>query len=127
MNDAIMPKKLFSEFSALLKQQRRQLVAQVREKIAASGEGAGFAGQSKLSDADALEDETAELDLSMLIRESQELQDVEAALARISDGSYGSCTDCGEEIGRARLKAYPTAKRCLPCQEKKEQLSGRAR
>ena len=52
----------------------------------------------------------------MVIRESQELQDIEAALARIGDGSYGICIECGGEIGRARLKADPTAKRCLPCE-----------
>jgi DnaK suppressor protein len=62
----------------------------------------------------------------MVMRESQELQDIEAALARIGDGSYGNCIDCGGEIGRARLKAYPTAERCLPCQEKNERLRGRA-
>lgn len=122
-----MSKNRFSEFSALLQRQRRQLLGQVREKIAASEEGDGFANQSKLSDAEALTDETAEMDLAMVIRESQELQDIEAALARIADGSYGSCADCGREIGRARLKAYPTAKRCLPCQEKKERLLGQSR
>lgn len=122
-----MPKNRFSEYSALLQKQRRQLLGQVREKMATSGEGAGFASQSKLSDADALADETAEMDLAMLIRESQELQDIETALARITDGSYGICADCGSEIGRARLKAYPTAKCCLPCQEKKERLLGQAR
>jgi RNA polymerase-binding transcription factor DksA len=49
-------------------------------------------------------------------RESRELQDIDVALARIADGSYGACIDCGGEIGRARLKADPTLKRCLPCQ-----------
>ena len=58
----------------------------------------------------------------MVIRESRELQDIEAALARIAAGGYGTCADCGEDIGRARLQAYPTAKRCLPCQEKNERL-----
>jgi RNA polymerase-binding transcription factor DksA len=47
--------------------------------------------------------------------ESRELQDIEVALARIADGSYGACIDCGREIGRARLKADPTLQRCLPC------------
>jgi DnaK suppressor protein len=49
-------------------------------------------------------------------RKSRELQDIEVALARIADGSYGACIDCGAEIGRARLKADPTLTRCLPCQ-----------
>jgi RNA polymerase-binding protein DksA len=119
-----VPNKDLSEFSALLQAQRRQLLDEVREKIAASGEGLGFANQSKITDDDALADAAAEMDVAMVIRESQELQDIEAALARIADGSYGMCADCGEEIGRARLKAYPAAERCLPCQEKDERLRG---
>jgi len=119
-----VPKKPFAEFSALLQAQSLQLLGEVREKIAASGESLGFANQSKLTDDDALADAAAEMDVAMVIRESRELQDIEAALARIADGSYGVCTDCGEEIGQARLKAYPAAERCLPCQEKSEHLRG---
>ena len=117
-----MPKNKFPEFCALLQAQRKQLLNEVREKIAASGEGLGFVNQSKITDDDGLADAAAEMEVAMVIRESQELQDIEAALARIADGSYGSCRDCGEEIGQARLKAYPTAERCLPCQEKNEHL-----
>jgi len=120
-----VPKKPFSEFSALLQAQRQQLLGEVRAKIAASGEGLGFVNQSKITDDDALADAAAELDLAMVIRESRELKDIEAALGRIAEGSYGVCTDCGGDIGRARLKAYPAAERCLPCQEKNERLRGR--
>jgi RNA polymerase-binding protein DksA len=121
-----MSQRESSEFCALLQAQRKLLLDEVREKIAASGEGLGFANQSKITDDDALADAAAEMDVAMVIRESRELQDIEAALARIGDGSYGTCIDCGGEIGRARLSAYPTAKRCLPCQEKNELLRGRA-
>jgi RNA polymerase-binding transcription factor DksA len=55
-----------------------------------------------------------------LNREVEELADVEAALRRISLGSYGVCIDCGDEIGRERLDAYPMAKRCLVCQTRHE-------
>jgi RNA polymerase-binding transcription factor DksA len=44
------------------------------------------------------------------------LRDIDVALARIHDGTYGVCFGCGGEIGRARLKADPVATRCLPCQ-----------
>jgi DnaK suppressor protein len=104
------------EFSALLQAQRRHLLDELREQIAASGERLGFANQTKISEDDALADAVAEMDVAMVIRESRELQETEAALARIRDGSYGICIDCGGEISRARLKADPTAKRCPPCQ-----------
>ncbi len=121
-----MSNKEFSEFCALLQAQRKQLLDEVRERIAASGEGLGFVNQSKTTDDDGAADAAAEMDVAMVIRESQELQDIEAALARIGDGSYGSCIDCGREIGRARLQASPTARRCLPCQEEDERLRARA-
>lgn len=57
-------------------------------------------------------------------RDAAELQDVFAAEARLSTGIYGTCIDCGSDIPYARLTAYPTAKRCLRCQEIRE--AGRA-
>ena len=41
-----------------------------------------------------------------------------AALARIDDGSYGRCVDCGSEIPEPRLEARPATPRCVPCQSK---------
>lgn len=56
------------------------------------------------------------IDLASRQRELEEMQDVEAALERITAGSFGECMDCGDDINRSRLDAYPTAKRCLRCQ-----------
>ncbi|MBE0614900.1 MAG: TraR/DksA family transcriptional regulator [Burkholderiales bacterium] len=119
-----MAKKQYSELKVLLKAQREMLLDEVRAKIAASGEDPGFVNQSKITDDEGLADAAAEMEVAMVIRESQELQEVEAALARIDDGSYGDCSDCGEEIGAARLKANPAARRCLSCQEKYERAQG---
>ena len=110
----------YAEFRAHLQAQRAQLLEEVREKIAASGEGLGLANQSKIADDDGLADAAAEMDIALVMRESQELRDIEAALARMDEGSYGGCADCGDEIGRARLLAYPAAMRCVSCQEKFE-------
>ena len=49
-------------------------------------------------------------------RDVSELQGLEAARARMADGSYGSCMDCGGEIGIERLRANPAAVRCIDCQ-----------
>ncbi len=62
----------------------------------------------------------ADMSLSTLDREVEELKDVESALQRIADGVYGRCTDCGDAIDGARLNAYLTAKRCQPCQTRYE-------
>ena len=58
--------------------------------------------------------------LTMMDRQIEELRDVELAFQRLKEGEYGVCIDCGEEISFPRLKAYPTAKRCIQCQEKRE-------
>jgi len=60
------------------------------------------------------------IDLAGRQRELDEMQDVEAALERIAAATFGVCMDCGEDIGRSRLDAYPTAKRCLRCQNRYE-------
>lgn len=43
----------------------------------------------------------------------KELDDVEAALSRLDDGSYGTCQECGNAIGEARLEAMPAARYCI--------------
>lgn len=49
--------------------------------------------------------------------------EVQAALARLDAGAYGTCIDCGQPIEPARLEFRPEAARCLPDQEKYEAAS----
>ena len=46
--------------------------------------------------------------------------EVLAALGRVSDGSYGRCTDCGDQVPEPRLEARPSTARCVPCQAKRD-------
>lgn len=59
-------------------------------------------------------------------RDVGELRDIIAAERRIATGRYGVCIDCEEPIGYQRLEAYPTAKRCRPCQEIREKTRAAA-
>ena len=52
--------------------------------------------------------------------ERQLLQMVEKALARIREGSFGECINCGKEINAKRLEAVPWTRHCIDCQEKLE-------
>lgn len=61
-----------------------------------------------------------DLNLADTDRDLEELQDVEAALARMAQGAYGACVNCGEPIPFERLLAHPTARRCQPCQALQE-------
>jgi RNA polymerase-binding transcription factor DksA len=47
-----------------------------------------------------------------------------AALARLEDGTYGACLECGQPIGAGRLRAIPEAATCVDCQERLEQRDG---
>jgi RNA polymerase-binding protein DksA len=71
---------------------------------------------------EAIGDALADINLAIIDRHVSEIRDIEAARARITDGSFGTCVDCGGEIGFERLQAYPTAKRCLGCQQQHEKL-----
>jgi RNA polymerase-binding transcription factor DksA len=56
---------------------------------------------------------TAERDQSLLEQVARELDEVEAALRRLDEGTYGLCEICGLPIGQERLQAMPTATCCL--------------
>jgi DnaK suppressor protein len=74
---------------------------------------------------------TAELPIADLVvdvhvaaieRDVYELRDVESALNRLADGSYGLCTECAQAVDPMRLQFNPHAARCLLCQENAEVL-----
>jgi DnaK suppressor protein len=52
-----------------------------------------------------------------LNRRSELLRDIQAGLRRIEDGTFGTCTNCQETIGRNRLVAVPWTPFCIRCQE----------
>jgi len=62
-----------------------------------------------------------ELMFSLSDAERQRLLDIDGALERIEEGGYGSCANCGREIGERRLEAVPWARFCVDCQELAEQ------
>jgi len=58
-----------------------------------------------------------EVAIRNLDRESKRLKEVQPALARIDDETFGVCLRCEEDIPEKRLKAVPWAAYCVPCQE----------
>ena len=63
-----------------------------------------------------------EQDFTLTLLESEEgtLEQIEIALARIADGTYGTCENCGATIPKPRLQAIPYAMRCVDCARKQE-------
>lgn len=66
------------------------------------------------------EERTRELDMILTDREKKKLNQIDEALDRIEDGSYGLCEECDIKIPKPRLKVMPFAKYCVECQEKME-------
>jgi len=71
-----------------------------------------------------LMDVNKELALRLGERESQMIADIDQALLRIEEGSYGVCARCGKLIEQRRLEALPTARYDATCQEAIESANG---
>jgi RNA polymerase-binding transcription factor DksA len=61
-----------------------------------------------------------ERDLSLLENSRDLLDQVERALRKVADGTYGKCANCGKSIEAARLKALPHASLCISCKRLEE-------
>jgi DnaK suppressor protein len=62
-----------------------------------------------------------ELTLSLLGAENDTLDQIEAAIERIEDSTYGQCEECGRKIAKARLEAIPYAALCVRCASQQEE------
>jgi len=111
-----------------LAQRQRELRAEIAGQLRTQDDPRLVGLRNRLEDTDdwAAADAMAHQDIALVSRDLAELAEVEAALARLADGSYGECADCGMTIPSARLLAYPTARRCVTCQEAAEAARRRA-
>ena len=70
----------------------------------------------------ALDSAQDELNSQLAEVESRELKQIELAISKMADGSYGNCEICEKNIPLARLQALPYASHCIACQTKVETL-----
>ena len=61
-----------------------------------------------------------EHEMSLAANSRDLLAQVERALQRLDNGTYGICENCGNPIGKARLQAFPRATLCVSCKQKEE-------
>jgi DnaK suppressor protein len=122
MNTAKLAPADRSAIQSALESRRVALRTEVKAQMQGSGDERVVGLRNRLDETDdwAVADSLAELDIAGLRHALKELTEVDAALARLRDGSYGECSDCGEPIAPARLSAYPTATRCIECQQTHE-------
>lgn len=108
---------LIKAIREVLVRQQRQLVTMMQTTQAQMADK-----QTGLADVidQATEGFEDELALGVLKIEAAQIEDIVAAIARIDQGSYGLCEDCGKPIPRKRLEVLPFALRCLSCKGTRE-------
>jgi DnaK suppressor protein len=114
---ALTPRQT-EELKERIGQRSRALIAELRDDVRKTraeryGEVAGEVPDHGDESVAAL---IADLDQADLSRDVDELRGLEAARERIAQGAYGVCVDCGRDIGFERLRAAPSAIRCIACQ-----------
>jgi len=96
---------------AALMAERAHLVAELGQAIQAPGQmtyGSQAAAATQVFE--------QQRDLALRDRAAQQLELVDAALARLDGGTFGTCLRCGKSIAAARLEALPWAAHCIECQ-----------
>ena len=119
-----LPKEVLLKLQKALLKKRARLMGNVEKleeesfmnsQIDFSGDISGY----KTHIADIGSDASGmELMLGLASNQQKLLQQVNDALARIEDGTYGFCQMCGKPIPQARLEAIPEAELCLSCADK---------
>jgi RNA polymerase-binding transcription factor DksA len=110
------------ELARLIEERRTALATEIRREVARARDEpfTEVAGSVHDTGDEALADLVADLDNAEVKRDLVELRELEAARARIADGSYGVCVDCGADIPVERLHAQLAALRCIACQAQHE-------
>jgi DnaK suppressor protein len=113
-----MNKAHLKKFKTMLEEKRDEIVKKAKQTLS----------EDMMLDANDLPDE---MDLAsseylqsftfrLRGREKSFLDKIEKALAKIEDGSFGNCEECGEEITAKRLEARPETTLCIRCKEDQE-------
>jgi DnaK suppressor protein len=119
----------YEDLKKILVDRRREITTEVQGRmrdVRAEGTTAKLnevfdAGES--SEADIQED----IELALIQMKAETLQRINEALARLEEGKYGYCFECGEDIAEQRLRALPFAVRCKDCEEAREIAEQRER
>ena len=125
-----LTKDQLKQFRQLLITERAKLVQEIRSIAQdnsktprdASGDLSAYTVHMADMAADTYE---RELSMNIVSSEQEILYQIDDALKRMDDGSFGSCQQCNQVITMSRLKAVPYASLCIACQRVKEQKNKR--
>ena len=118
----------YDELKTMLDERRRDILQEVQGRIrGVRAEGADRParehGPGETSEVDIQED----IEFALIQMKAETLNKINEALARLDEGRYGLCFECGDEIAEARLRALPFAVRCKDCEEERETAIQRER
>ena len=119
----------YGELKRMLEERKREILSEVQEKIrdvrseSGTGKMSEVLDSGESSEADIQED----IEFALIQMKAETLSKINEALARLEEGAYGNCFECGEQIAERRLRALPFAVRCKDCEEAREQAAKRER
>jgi len=112
------------ELRSLLLEMRNEILAKIEEEMGEKLEGdPRFSSVAAMDVADLSQlGLNEDIDYTILQMHIERLRNVEDALERLKEGTYGYCEECGRPIGIKRLKALPFTRYCIKCQEQMERM-----
>ncbi len=112
------------ELKRALIRKRDDILKEVKEEIAKyiSGENKQLVDTANDDGDWAQVDISEDISLQRLSAHRKLLYNIDEAIRKIAEGTYGICEECGEEISGKRLLVLPSATLCIDCQENKEQF-----
>ncbi|HKD66053.1 MAG TPA: RNA polymerase-binding protein DksA [Candidatus Binataceae bacterium] len=106
-------------FRTLLQARRQEILDETDRAVGSMN------GNERINYADPADRAALESDRNFLLRlrdrDRKLLSKIDEALARLEDGSYGRCEECGGQIGIERLKARPVTTLCIDCKASQEE------
>jgi len=118
----MLNKDQLKAFRSILNTRNEVLREEIRQELLDSDEEhfIDLAGQVHDLAEESVADLFVDLHLAIIDARISEIRAIESALVRLAKGEFGYCVHCQDEIEMDRLRAYPSAQRCQPCQAKFE-------
>ena len=107
------------EIKELLTKMRKELIEEIKEKTRSESEADRKDDVGDIYDL-ATNERDRELNLLMSDRERDKISEIDDAIVRIDDGTYGVCEECGTDIPKKRLMIMPFARLCVACKTELE-------
>ena len=117
-----LTRKQLEKLQRIVSERRHSMSGEIQEDVERARDEtyAAVAGEVADPGDEAVADMLSDLDQAEVARDMRTIRELDEALRRIEDGSYGTCADCGGGISFERMRAYPTAIRCVDCQRVRE-------